>query len=102
MTRPDPPPPPGAHTGIRHKLVNALEAWHPSDASAALLLGPWRRVFAPADWEALTQRSIVPKLAQALAQLVVNPAAQVRRALGVLGRGGACWGGGGGRGEHGR
>lgn len=53
-----------------------LQAWHPSDGSALVLLRPWHRVFDPADWDALLLRSIVPKLAMALQSLVINPAAQ--------------------------
>lgn len=61
---------------IRHKLTNALVAWHPSDGSALVLLAPWRRVFSAKDWEALIMRSILPKLQFALDELVVNPADQ--------------------------
>ncbi|GAX75346.1 hypothetical protein CEUSTIGMA_g2790.t1 [Chlamydomonas eustigma] len=64
------------YPGIRHKLSIALQAWHPSDGSALALLAPWHRVFAPADWEAMLQKSIVPKLAYALQQLVVDPTSQ--------------------------
>lgn len=62
---------------IRHKLTLALTAWHPSDSSAIVLLRPWQRVFDTADWDALLQRSIAPKLAYALQELVINPLAQV-------------------------
>ena len=62
---------------IRYKLGAALGAWHPSDGSALALLSPWHRVFAPADWDALLTRNIMPKLAYALGELVINPAAQV-------------------------
>jgi len=61
---------------IRFKLSKALEAWHPSDGSALTLLRPWHRVFDDAEWEAMMNRCIVPKLAFALDQLVINPAAQ--------------------------
>ncbi|EFN58159.1 hypothetical protein CHLNCDRAFT_50559 [Chlorella variabilis] len=50
---------------IRFKFANALQAWHPSDQSA--------HVFEPKDWEQLLARSIVPKLAFALQELVINP-----------------------------
>jgi tuftelin-interacting protein 11 len=53
-----------------------LSAWHPADDSARALLAPWRRVFEPRDWDALLVRGVVPKLAAALAGLVVDPAAQ--------------------------
>eukprot|EP00878_Enallax_costatus_P018396 GHUV01019364.1.p1 GENE.GHUV01019364.1~~GHUV01019364.1.p1 ORF type:complete len:861 (+),score=252.13 GHUV01019364.1:619-3201(+) len=59
---------------IRHRLTRALTAWHASDGSARLLLAPWQAVFEPQDWEALLQRSILPKLAQALqTELMLNP-----------------------------
>eukprot|EP00887_Chlorella_sp_A99_P006127 scaffold22.g6127.t1 len=61
---------------IRHKFASALAAWHPSDGSALAILAPWARVFAPRDWEALLARSITPKLAAALQELVINPARQ--------------------------
>ena len=32
------------YPGIRFKLVTALQAWHPSDASASALLSPWHKV----------------------------------------------------------
>ena len=61
---------------IRHKLSNALSAWHPADGSALALLSPWRRVFDAKDWDALVVRSVLPKLQFALNELVVsrNPA----------------------------
>jgi tuftelin-interacting protein 11 len=61
---------------IRHKLATALGAWHPSDGSALAVLAPWRTVFPPAQWDALLQRCITPKLTWALSQLVINPADQ--------------------------
>jgi len=61
---------------IRHRLAAALTAWHPGDGSARALLAPWRRVFEAAEWDALLTRSIAPKLALALQELVINPAAQ--------------------------
>ena len=58
---------------IRHKLGAALAEWHPSDDSALRLLGPWRRVFEPRDWDALLSRAVTPKLEHALlAELVVD------------------------------
>jgi len=66
----------GLYPAIRQRLTGALGAWHPSDGSALALLGPWRAVFEPADWEALMARSIAPKLAGALGELVINPLAQ--------------------------
>ena len=58
---------------IRHKLGAALAEWHPSDDAALRLLEPWRRAFAPRDWDALLARAVAPKLEHALlAELVVD------------------------------
>ncbi|GIL44507.1 hypothetical protein Vafri_1959 [Volvox africanus] len=61
---------------IRHKLDVALQAWHPSDSSALVLLSPWQRVWGQADWDAFMAKAIVPKLALALGQMDINPAVQ--------------------------
>lgn len=62
---------------IRFKLSAALQQWHPSDQSALALLRPWHTVFDAKDWDALVMRSIVPKLAWALQDvLVINPLQQ--------------------------
>ncbi|KAB5546367.1 hypothetical protein PHYPO_G00071250 [Pangasianodon hypophthalmus] len=62
---------------IRNKLANALQRWHPSDASARLILQPWKDVFTPGAWEAFMVKNIVPKLALCLGELVVNPHQQL-------------------------
>lgn len=58
---------------IRSKLSNALQRWHPSDASARLILQPWKDVFTPGAWEAFLVKNIIPKLALCLEELVINP-----------------------------
>ncbi|XP_077601219.1 tuftelin-interacting protein 11-like [Stigmatopora nigra] len=58
---------------IRSKLANALQRWHPSDASARLILQPWKDVFSPGAWEAFMVKNIIPKLALCLEELVINP-----------------------------
>ncbi|XP_046871877.1 tuftelin-interacting protein 11 [Hypomesus transpacificus] len=58
---------------IRSKLANALQRWHPSDASARLILQPWKDVFTPGAWEAFLVKNIIPKLALCLGELVINP-----------------------------
>lgn len=65
------------YPAIRFKLSTALQQWHPSDQSALALLSPWHTVFDAKDWDALVMRSIVPKLAWALQDvLVINPLQQ--------------------------
>ncbi|KAF6729605.1 Tuftelin-interacting protein 11 [Oryzias melastigma] len=58
---------------IRSKLANALQRWHPSDASARLILQPWKTVFTVGAWEAFMVKNIIPKLALCLEELVINP-----------------------------
>uniref|UniRef100_A0A1A8Q1L0 Tuftelin-interacting protein 11 n=1 Tax=Nothobranchius rachovii TaxID=451742 RepID=A0A1A8Q1L0_9TELE len=58
---------------IRSKLSNALQRWHPSDASARLILQPWKNVFTAGAWEAFMVKNIIPKLALCLEELVINP-----------------------------
>lgn len=61
---------------IRYKFTSALAQWHPADASVISILAPWQRVFDHKDWEKLVIKSIVPKLAAALSNFVINPADQ--------------------------
>ncbi|GMH41867.1 hypothetical protein BSKO_09777 [Bryopsis sp. KO-2023] len=61
---------------IVFRLSTALQSWHASDGSAFALLSPWHQVFSEHDWENLLLRSIIPKLAFALQELVINPVAQ--------------------------
>lgn len=70
------------HPGIRHKLSVSLTRWQPSDRSALAMLSPWQRVFDARSWEALLSRSILPKLAAALAGLAINPSNQPPLSLG--------------------
>ncbi|XP_062823127.1 tuftelin-interacting protein 11 [Anolis carolinensis] len=58
---------------IRSKLASALQKWHPSDASAKLILQPWKDVFTPGSWEAFMLKNILPKLGMCLNELVINP-----------------------------
>lgn len=58
---------------IRQKLTAALAMWHPSDASAKVILSPWQPVFSAATWDAFLAVTIVPKLEAAMQQFVVNP-----------------------------
>ena len=51
---------------IRSKLANALQRWHPSDASARLILQPWKNVFTVGAWEAFMVKNIIPKLGMSL------------------------------------
>lgn len=61
---------------LRFKLAACLRAWEPSDSSALAMLAPWRGVFDPRDMATFLRRTVVPKLGQALEDLVVTPADQ--------------------------
>ncbi|XP_050443054.1 tuftelin-interacting protein 11 [Adelges cooleyi] len=58
---------------LRQKLSVALNAWHPSDNSAKLMLQPWVNVFQQGHMEAFLINNIVPKLQAALQAFVINP-----------------------------
>lgn len=62
---------------IRHKLSIALAAWHPSDRSAKYMLLPWHNVFNKGDMDSFLVRNILPKLAQALDEFIINPQHQI-------------------------
>ncbi|XP_048777997.2 tuftelin-interacting protein 11-like [Ostrea edulis] len=62
---------------IRHKIANALINWHPSDASAKVILQPWVRVFKPGHLEAFLVKNILPKLAMCMQEFVINPHQQI-------------------------
>lgn len=62
---------------IRHKLANALTAWHPSDRSAKLIIAPWLDVMSKHTVEAFLVKNIVPKLHQTLVEMDLNPDQQV-------------------------
>lgn len=58
---------------IRQKLANALTKWHPSDASAKLILQPWVGVFNPHHLSVFLTKNIVPKLALCMQEFIINP-----------------------------
>jgi len=58
---------------IRRKLSAALTAWHPSDKSALLMLKPWKQAFPQGDMDAFLMTNILPKLQNAIQELVINP-----------------------------
>ena len=58
---------------IRHKLAVALQAWHPSDRSAKLILSPWVRVWTGGTLETFLIKNIIPKLQQLISEMQINP-----------------------------
>ncbi|GFN93720.1 tuftelin-interacting protein 11 [Plakobranchus ocellatus] len=58
---------------IRHKIANALTNWHPSDASAKIILEPWHGVFRPGHMSAFLVKNILPKLELEMRSLAINP-----------------------------
>lgn len=58
---------------LRQKLGVALNAWHPSDTSAKLMLQPWINVFQKGYMEAFLITNIIPKLRTALDAFIINP-----------------------------
>ena len=62
---------------IRRKLGQVLVDWHPSDASAHVILKPWVGVFENKSMENLLVKCIMPKLVFALQDLAIVPHSQV-------------------------
>lgn len=58
---------------VRQKLSVALNAWHPSDNSAKLMLQPWVNVFQQGYMAAFLIKNIVPKLRATLQAFIINP-----------------------------
>ncbi|PVD28664.1 hypothetical protein C0Q70_11258 [Pomacea canaliculata] len=61
---------------IRHKLASALTNWHPSDVSAKIILEPWVGVFRTGHMDAFLVKNVLPKLAQVLEEMPINPLQQ--------------------------
>ena len=68
---------------IRHKIANALTNWHPSDASAKIILEPWHGVFRPGHMSAFLVKNILPKLELEMRSLAINPHQQYLGTLAV-------------------
>jgi len=69
---------------IRRKLGQVLVDWHPSDASAHIILKPWVGVFDTKSMENLLVKCIMPKLVFALQELPILPHNQVGESGWVL------------------
>jgi tuftelin-interacting protein 11 len=65
------------YSSIRQKLGVTLQAWHPSDESAYLILRPWKDVWDQQSMDQLLIRCVLPKLLLVMHEFVVNPASQV-------------------------
>lgn len=63
-------------SSIRRKIGLALTAWHASDVSAKIILEPWHNVFKPESWNVFLSTHIVPKLANVLNEMEINPSSQ--------------------------
>ena len=57
---------------IRHRFRHCLRRWEASDASAKVILWPWRDVWSEAEWNQFMIQNIVPKLESAMASITVN------------------------------
>ena len=62
---------------IRHKFASALTNWHPSDASAKVILQPWVGVFKDGHMEVFLRKHILPKLAMCMQEFPISPHQQV-------------------------
>ena len=62
---------------IRHKIASALSSWHPSDASAKIILEPWHGVFRPGHMAAFLVKNILPKLELEIQGMTINPSQQL-------------------------
>lgn len=60
------------YPGLRARLGQALQGWHPMDGSALCLLRPWAQAWAPA-LPSLTALHILPKLESAMRAIPVEP-----------------------------
>lgn len=79
------------YSPVRSKLSSALQKWHPSDASAKLILQPWKEVLTPGSWEAFMLRNIVPKLGKDRDLWAECSLLSVHHRVHCLGTGGRDW-----------
>eukprot|EP00301_Raphidiophrys_heterophryoidea_P004155 c11824_g1_i3.p1 GENE.c11824_g1_i3~~c11824_g1_i3.p1 ORF type:complete len:706 (-),score=158.02 c11824_g1_i3:158-2275(-) len=61
-----------AHAIIRRKISSVLVHWHPSDASALIVLSPWKGVFPAKDFEQMLLQTVVPKLLYCVRELLIH------------------------------
>ncbi|KAF2074314.1 hypothetical protein CYY_004374 [Polysphondylium violaceum] len=64
------------YPSIRQKLISILVEWQPQDLSAHHILIHWKNTFEGNSMESLINRSIVPKLANAIKEFDINPTRQ--------------------------
>ena len=69
---------------IKHKLATVLTDWTADDATAHVVVAPWKAVFTKPLWDSLLLDKIVPKLAHAMRAMEINPAGQDLAPLGWL------------------
>ncbi len=68
------------YTAVRNKLGLAVRAWKTTtanDSCASNVVGPWRRVWSPLEYDSFTEKYVLPKLIEVLQSFRINPAGQV-------------------------
>lgn len=61
---------------ILQKFGKAISSWDPSDASAKIILSPWRTTISTPSWNSFMSTHITPKLERSIQSLTINPGDQ--------------------------